>query len=175
MRSITVFIALVLALQGCGGSDGDADSPAPATTTPAGTVGPSTTGSSIDFDDGSDMSPLNCPELLNWAMDSVSAASAAFSGGSSAGGVEFTADYFQEFADRAPAEIRSDMQLFADAFGEFWETLEDLGFDYTDPQSMASMDQATIAELESAAALLDTDEVQQAADNIAAFFERECS
>ncbi len=178
MRYIAVLTVLALTLLGCGGSDSDTDSATTPTTSSASGNNNTTTSQSPATTDGpsSDFSPTNCPELMAWANDSVMASQAAFAGGgTNSAGLEFTADYFQEFADRAPDEIRDDMQLFADAFSSFFETLEDMDIDFADPSTFAALSEEDIQELEAAAALMDTDEIEQATDNIAAFFERECS
>lgn len=180
MRFYTICCALTLILTACGGGDEDAggsDTSAPATTTTTTTdtattpAPPTTLG---DPDDDDDMSPANCPELAQWAMESVSATQAAFAGGGPAG-LDFTAEYFQEFADRAPAEIRDDMQIFADAFQAFFTELDNLGIDFTDPEQFTTLTEDDIEKLEAATAELDSEAVEQALNRIEAFFERECS
>jgi len=180
MRYVAGLVALVLSLMGCGGSDGDAESPttAPATSAPdrsdtsTASPSPEPTGGS----NGDTFSPAKCPELLAWAADSVAATQAAFTGGgANAFGAEFTADYFQEFADRAPDEIRADMQTFADAYSAFFTATDELGIDFSDPSNLATLDAGQVEQLEAAAGLMDTPEVSQASDNIQAYFERECS
>ena len=131
MRYLAILIVLALTLLGCGGSDSDTDSPTTVTTAAGNGDGATTTSqtptTTDDDSNGDSISPANCPELLSWANDSVMASQAAFTGGgTNSAGIEFTADYFQEFADRAPDEIRDDMQTFADAFTSFYETLAEL-------------------------------------------------
>ena len=180
MRRSAVLIALVLSLVGCGGSDGQADETATTTTAPTTsestttTSAPVTTTEEASGDDA--LSAVNCPEFVAWASDAAAATQAAFGGGgTNADGLAFSADYFQAFADRAPDEIRDDMQVFADAFREFFAALDELDIDFTDPSSMAALDAAAIEKLEAATAMMDTAEVRQAGENIEKFFERECS
>ena len=183
MRYLAVLIVLALCMLGCGGSDSDTDSPTTATTSATGgndtTTTPTTTSqtpTTDDSDDDDDFSPENCPELLQWANDTAAATNAAFAGGgTNSVGFEYTDDYFQEFADRAPSEIRDDIQLFADAFSSFYNTLEELDLDFTDPATLTTMDAAMVQKLEDATELMDTPELEAASARIAAYFERECS
>lgn len=178
MRHLTILVVLALVLVGCGGSDEDADSPAATTTTtsdgdatttttgrPTGTTKPSP--GDVDFD--------NCPELLQWTNDWGAASQAAFSGGTDPTGFEYTAEYFQEFADRAPSEISNDMQVIADAFRDLFDAMDELDIDLTDPASMAAMTPADFEKLEEAFGFMDSDAIDEASQNIAEFFERECS
>lgn len=181
MRHVAILVVLALTLLGCGGSDSDTDTPTTitATTAPTGSGDTTTTSqppTTTDDSDSDSISPANCPELLGWASDSAAATNAAFAGGgTNTAGFEFTADYFQEFADRAPSEIRDDMETFADAFSNFYNTLDEIDIDFTDPSSFASLSPEQLQNLEEAAALMDSPELEEAADNIQAFFERECS
>ncbi|MDH3607174.1 MAG: hypothetical protein OER12_09265 [Acidimicrobiia bacterium] len=180
MRSLAVVTVLAMVLVGCGGSDSDSGAsstaaPTSATSSDATTTTAQTPATS-DGSSGEAFSLERCPEFAQWAADAAAATQAAFTGGgTNAAGIAFSADYFQEFADRAPGEIKDDMRVFAGAFSTFFETLEDLEFDFTDPASFATLDEEKLQRLEDAAALMDTDEVNQAADNVAAFFERECT
>ena len=184
MRRVAVFVVLALVLVGCGGSDGDADSPSATTTTTieGGSAAPTTqaiqtptTQADNGNGSGGDFSPETCPALMNWANDSVMASQAAFSGGgTNSAGAEFSADYFQAFADQAPDEIAGDMQVFADAYNAFFTALEDMGIDFSDPSAFAGMTAAQAQELEAVAELMGSDAVNEAGDNIEAFFEDVC-
>lgn len=178
MRHLAILVVLALTLLGCGGSDSDTDTPttAPVTTTGSGdttTTSPAATATSTSGSNGG-VILANCPELMTWTNDFVMASQAAF-GGTSPTGFEYTAEYFQEFADRAPAEIRDDMQVIADAFGGFFDALAELDVDFGDPAALATLTPAQIEQLEDAAGMMDSDAVGQAGDNINSFFERECS
>lgn len=182
MRYAAVLVILLVSLTGCGGSDSESDLPATSVTTAADNGAtttsqtPTTTSQSPATTAGSsDNSPIDCPELMSWANDSIAAINPAFGGGgTSTDGVQFTADFFQEFADRAPSEIRDDMQVFADAYEGFYSAIEALDFDFFDPTAVADMDAADMAQLNAAIGSMDTPEVDQALDNIEAFFDREC-
>lgn len=119
----------------------------------------------------------NCPELLAFAS---AAAQGAFGGANPAPStleedLELTAGYFQELAANSPDEIRADMQIIADAFGQFFQTLEELEIDFSDPSSFATLDADAVAQLEAASSAVDTPEVNAAVENVQAYFERECS
>ena len=175
MRHAVVLIVLALSLVGCGGSDGDSDSPTTSTT--EGSSGATTTSltTTTTSEASNGGSGIDCLALKSWAEDSVAAINPAFAGGrTSSDGVEFSAEFFQEFADRAPSEIRADMQIFANAYTGFFDAIEDLGFDFSDPTAIANMDQNDMADLDAAIGMMDSPEVTQALDNIEAFFEREC-
>ena len=180
MRYAAVLVALLLTLMGCGGSDNESDSPATSTTAAADN-GATTTTSQPPNDSTSTTaassggSAIDCLELQAWANDSISAISPAFGGGgTSTDGVQFSAEFFQAFADRAPSEIRPDMQIFADAYEGFFAAIEELEFDFSDPNAVAAMDADDMAALDAAIGSMDTPTVNEALDNIEAFFDREC-
>lgn len=178
MRYTAILVVLALALLGCGGSDSDTDPPAATTTTSTdGGSGTTTTRQPTDTTDppNGDVNLANCPELLKWSSEWGAANQAAISGGSDPTGFEFTADYFQSYADSAPGEIRDDMQLIATAFGDFSEALAELDIDFSDPSSLAGMTAADVEKLEEVFGMIDDDAIDQASTNIAEFFDRECS
>jgi hypothetical protein len=181
---MAILVALALALVGCGGSDGDGDNgadPPAATTTTVTTTGGgddvTTTSQATETTDppSGDVDFDNCPELLQWTNDWGAASQAAFSGGADPTGFEYTAEYFQEFADRAPSEISDDMQVIADAFRNLFDAMDELDIDLTDPTAIASMTPADFEKLEEAFGFMDSDAIDEASNNIAEFFERECS
>ncbi len=187
MRKL-IMLVTVLALvgTGCGGAadEGSGTTSLGAVTTAGET--PTTPASDVDDtpatteaagtpdDEQSPFRPENCPELMALLRDASAAASM---GGAAGPGspFEYSAGYFQELADRAPAEIKEDMEIFATALEGFYQAVGETGLDFTDPASIASMDPADLEKLEQAAAVMDTPEVEEANNNIQAFFERECS
>jgi len=180
MRYVTILVVLALALLGCGGSDGDTDSAAATTTSTTSADGRSdatTTSQPTDTADPSDgdVDFSNCPELAQWSSDWGAASQAAFAGGTDQPGFEYTADYFQEFADRAPGEIRDDMQVIADAFQDLFDALEELDLDLTDPAAAASMTEEDMEKLQEAFGFMDNPSIEEASNNIAEYLERECS
>lgn len=142
-------------------ADGNAAS---VTTSPPGTSG------SVD-----DISALNCPELVSWWSQAAAAMQTGPLGAGATTGFEVNEQFYQEIAAAAPAEIKSDMQVIADAFSAYVGALQDAGVNFEDPSSFMSMTPDQISQLEAAAESIDTPAVEQAGDNIQAFFERECS
>ena len=185
MRLFAIFTALALSLLGCGGSGSDTDpgggtaSPTTNTTSTLDTAATTATAQTPTTNGGfnnDSFSSANCPEFVQWAADAAAATQAAFTGGgTNAAGIAFTADYFQKFADQSPSVIRDDMQVFADAFSGFYDTLGELNIDFTDPASFAELEADEIRQLEAAGASMNTAEVEQATNNVRAFFETECS
>lgn len=172
MRVPAICLLLMLTMAACGGSDDEAgDTDTTATTTATTEAAPTTR----DDSQGSSGPSTDCMTLLQWATDSVTAQNAAFAGGGpNAVGMEYTADYFQAFADQAPDAIQRDMKTFADAFEAFFEELEALDIDFTDPDQLLALSQSDIETLEAAAEQLEAPEVEQALDNIELYFESEC-
>ena len=177
MRGLIVpIVVLTLLLGACGGSTEEAaDSPAPTSAAPSPAEDAATTAAPSDdasSDDGA--SPENCPELLAAASSAVAAVQLTGGVGPEAS-AEFTAEYLRELAERAPAEIRDDLEILAEALAGFYETIDASGIDLSDPSSFSNLDASEIQKLEAAVEAMDTPEVDQANQNIQAFFERECS
>ena len=181
MRYVTILVVLALSLLGCGGSDGDTDAAAATTTSTTSVDGgndATTTSQPTDTTDppDGDVDFTNCPEwATQWSSDWGAANQAAISGGADPNGFEYTAEYFQEFADRAPDEISDDMQVIADAFRNLFDAMEELDIDFSDPSSMAGMTAEDAEKLEEAFGFMDNDAIEEASTNIAEYFERECS
>ena len=88
-----------------------------------------------------------------------------------AGDFDAVADVWQQIADRAPDEIKGEMQILADALTEFANILS--GIDLTDPSALTDPDtQAAFANLEDA---VDTERLEQATDAVNAWFEENCA
>lgn len=99
------------------------------------------------------------------AMASVAAgAGAALTGGSD---LEDSLATFKEFADKAPEEIKDEMNTLADAYGEFVAVLADSDYD---PASGEDPPSEVMAALESIA----TEDVSAAGDKVSAYFEDNC-
>ena len=81
---------------------------------------------------------------------------------------------FQNAADNAPSEIKADMQVMANAFAGFYGTLDELGVDLSDPATFATLDASQQATFQAALENLDTPELQQASDNLDAYFTENC-
>ncbi len=172
-RTLALVASMVLLLAACGGTSDPITQSDEPTTTPAVTQpapAEEDPGTATDpVVDADEPSPVNCPELVA-AISGAANAAAALGGDPS----QFPVANTRALADRLP-EIRDDLLIVADAYDTFFQRLEELGVDFTDPSSLAGLDEATMAELDAVGAALDSDEVGQANENIQAFFDRECS
>jgi hypothetical protein len=182
-KSWAVLLTLMLLAAACGGdttsettsttaANANDNSAAPPTTTED--VAPETTEPPDSGDtDAGDFSGLL---TSNECLDAATAIASAFSGGFSASGFgdwDEIAAGFDRMSDAAPAEIRDDLALMADALGEFFSILEDSGADLNDPTAMA--DPALQAALQEASEKIDTEEYEEAADSVDQWFEEQCA
>ena len=164
-RWMRLLVTLGLVLGGfvaCGGGDDDDSSSASANDKPD-------TESAEDAGDAAanaaDFAGFDedCQDAVA-AMSSVAAgASAAFGGGGT--DISDSIETFRQFADRAPDEIKDEMQLMAKAYGDFVEALGDY-----DPSS----GEAPPQEVMDAIAKLDNDELSAASEKVSSYFEEHC-
>ena len=97
----------------------------------------------------------------------------AFTGGD-VPDLKLGAETFKKLADNAPSEIKPDMQVLATALGSFFNTLDDLNVDISNPASFATLSQADLTKLQAAASQLDTAQVHAASDKVQAYFQAKC-
>lgn len=176
-------LALTLLTAACGGgATSETTTTAAADATDSSAAAPTTTEevspATTEQTDSGDTDAGNLSGLLtsNQCLDAAKAMASAFSGGISAAGfVEWdeVAAGFDRMSDVAPAEIRGDLALMADALGEFFSILQDAGVDLTDATAMA--DPALQAALQEASEKIDTEEFEEAADNVDQWFEEQCA
>jgi len=118
-RATSVLLVAVTALvAGCGGS-GNAPTSSP-TTAPASSASSSASGGT------SFASSTNCGDLRSLAAKYSQAVSAAFSGGHY--NLQTAVSAYQSLANAAPAEIRPDLQVVAQAFASFASALTKAGY-----------------------------------------------
>jgi hypothetical protein len=160
---------LVLALAGCGGG-GSKSSATPSTeattTTTQTTTTAATTTTATTTNQSTTAAPSfatsgNCKDLA----ESASKFSKALTGAE--GDVKKQAQLFQEFANKAPSEIRSDVQTIADAFTK----IANAGVSFKAGQT-PSADQ--LAKLQQALKGINQAKVTQASQNIAAWTQKNC-
>ncbi len=161
-----IAIPLTVLLLACGGGDSD-DSSSSSGSSDGGTATQSSGSGSSNSNAQPDLG--NCAELLGFARSL--GVSGAFSGGDFG---NFNAEVFQDLADNAPDEIKSDMRLLANALVGFFEVLDDLSIDFSNPASFASLSPADLQKLEDASNKIDSAEVQAASEKVGAFFENRC-
>ena len=176
-----VAVPLLALLIACGGDDGDSGSDSGGSSPSATSTGSDSSGSSGSSGSGSSGSGSgsssssgdfeDCPELEKF----VGAAAGGFGPGQDIDDVEINGELFQNMARSAPSEIRSDMQVLADAMGKLFDKLDDLDVDFSNPASFAALTPAQLEELDELSAELDTPRVNQAVEKIEAYFERVCS
>ena len=181
-----VLLPLLVFLVACSGDDDDGDGDngstsqptasdasgstgtTPASTSPSGDASSSSSG-------GTDASTIlgNCPGLVSM-FGLFSAGAFTNPAGNAGDGINSAAQIFQNAADNAPSEIQADMQVLADAFTGLNNALEDLGVDLSNPASFATLNAGQLAQLETVFSSLDTPEVEQASDNLDAWFTENC-
>jgi len=122
----------------------------------------------IDPEDLEDLSDLD-NDCVEASLAMVAAMGGAFTG--EGGDTEESLEQFEELADNAPDDIKDDLQTIADGLGEYYEALADAGFD---PDSGEVPDASDIAALTELAESLNTEEMQEAGDNVNEWFEAGC-
>jgi hypothetical protein len=183
-----VLLPLLIFLVACGGDDDDVsdssggDQPA-ATESSGGQDADDDDRDAEDSDDADDDSSsdgdsaeldeeilANCPELINMFGGFAFTNPDSF-------GEDFDAsiEALQTAADRAPDEIKADMQLLADAIAGFFGTLEEFEVDFSNPASLASLSAEEQAELTAAMESFDTPELAEASERLNTYFTEKCS
>lgn len=149
-------VAGALALGACGGDDNS--SPSPGTAAPVVTDAPGTT-TGGGGGGGGGGSAADCARLYQqWA---------AAMGAATAGGNEADlANVFQGLAAVVPADLKDDVTLLSETYGEYLTLIQkyqgDMAKAMQDPQVMAALE------------ALDNDQVQAASDNLSNYFDSAC-
>jgi hypothetical protein len=73
-----------------------------------------------------------------------------------------------------PPAIRADAQLVSDTLRQFSESMEEMGVDFTDPSTFATMTPAQQEALGALSDSLDTTEFNAATDNLSNYGEQQC-
>jgi hypothetical protein len=174
-----LLVATAVAVAGCGGSK--SSSPPPVTVTVAATTPVTTTTESTTLastaeqtttttDSGTGAvtgAPKGCGDLVNFgqAFSKAIAASAASGGG----GIGAEADAFKSFASHAPAEIRDELNIIADAIGKYAVALK--GIDLKAGQTPTP---EVIAKLQAAAKDINQPAVAAAGQKISTWVSTHC-
>jgi hypothetical protein len=174
-----LLVVLVALAAGCGGSSKSstpaAETTAEATTTEETTATEETTTeetttetetTSSDDNTPSFASSKNCLELLNLSAAFAKAAGAT----NGENDLDATVKFFDEIADKAPAEIRGDFKVVAKAFSAYAKALKDADFK---PGQQPTPEQ--IEKLTKAAESFNQAEVQKASEHISAWSKKNCS
>jgi hypothetical protein len=135
-----------------------------ATTTEAVTTEAATTEATTTSNNLSGLaSAKDCQDLKNLSQRF----SAAFSGSSKGGDIKKQAALFQEFADKAPSDIRADFQVIAKYFSKVAEVAGGL-------KAGTTPDAATIAKLQKLQTEVDQTKLTQAGQHITAWAQKNC-
>jgi hypothetical protein len=160
-RTMVSMAVGALVLTGCSGGD-DTSSSEPVVTTDTATDVPTGDGDVGIFD------ATECADAVAAWSSAAASAGAALSGGDDLGS---SLDQLQAFAESAPEEIREDLTIVYQAYGEFAAALEASGYD---PASGAAPTADQIAALEAASEALADADVQGASDRVGAWFQENC-
>lgn len=164
---VVLLIAAVLAVAGCGGGKKSSAPPPPVTVTVAETTPATTTTAATTAENSGGVSSLgNCRDLAGFGQTYSKALAAATKGG---GGFAAQADVFKSFADKAPAEIRDQFQIFAAAIAKYAEVLK--GLNYKPGQTPSP---EVIAKLTAASKEINQPAVQAAVQKISAWAASHC-
>jgi hypothetical protein len=156
-KLVVVLSIVALALVGCGGGDDSG----------GGDGGGGDGGGSID---GGALDASTCAQVIAAMASAYSGTTAAMTGGN-AGEMQSSIDALENFAANAPDEIADDMQTLAAAYAQVTQALADSGYD---PASGVAPTPEQAAALQQATAGLNSEEFQQASDNVTAWFQEQC-
>ncbi len=162
-------LALVLVGAGCGGDDDESASDTTTltdTTTDDDDDGRHDYATTTTTDDLGDLASGECADLV----ESGQKLSQALGSGTPTGeDFDDVSQFFDEFADSAPEEIRADFQVLAEAWEVYAEVLPDLQVEpgeTPDPEALAKLQQAT--------ASIDQEEFAAASERINAWTTENC-
>ena len=151
-----LFVAFLLVGAGCGGEDDEAADD---------TVVTETTESTDETTDLDAFASEECLELV-----SIGAAlSQAFTGTGGADAEE-TSELFAELVDKAPDEIRADIETVAAGFAEYAEAIRELDLQEGEVPSAAQLQQ-----IQAALASVDQPELTAASERISAWAQENCA
>lgn len=167
---LVAVVVLGLGAAACGGDDtGDA---APTTEADAADDGGSADGGDdmVDVDEVPGLSG-ECEEMVAAYLEASSGLGSIMSG---TGDTDFSevAAYFSEVADELPDEISGDFEVFAQAYSEFAQALEDADIDLSD---MSSADPAALEALTPALEAFNDPAVTEASENISDWMDANCA
>jgi hypothetical protein len=179
MRALTillVFAALAIGVTGCGGSKSAADtsttteettteSTATGETTTEGTETETTESTSTEAS-GFNFGSGDCRKLAQAGRQISQAMSAA---GTDKEKLQATKQLYQSFVDKAPSEIKTDLQVISDAYSKIVDAISKI-----DIKPGETPDPATIQKLQDALASIDNAKVQQASQHLASWATDHC-
>ena len=161
-------VVLGVGVSACGGDD--SDDAAPTTEADAADDGGGGGDDMVDVDEVPGLSG-ECEDLVAAYLEASSGLGSVMSG---TGDTDFSevAAYFSEVADELPDEVSDDFEIFAQAYAEFAQALEDADIDLSD---MSSADPATLEALTPALEAFDDPAVTEASQNISDWMDANCA
>ena len=173
-RLVIVLAVLALSVVGAGCGGGDDESSASGDTTATETVTEDTTEETTTEETTEDTDTTASGGVLTGDCLEAVAAFAALgqavaAAGASGDDAEDSARVFQEFADKAPEEVRDDIQVLGEAYAAYIAVLSNIGLQVGETPSA---DQ--IQELEQAAEALSQPEVTAASTNFESWASTNC-
>ena len=171
MRWLTIAVAvfaLVLVGAGCGGGDDEASGTDTAVITDT-TDTDETTTDETTTEETTEETDTDLSDLSGDCLEAVQAYSAALAAAGAAGDTDQSLEVFQEFADRAPEEIRDDFQVLAQAYAAYVAVLGDLDLQAGETPSAEQLQQ-----LQEATASFDDPEVAAANERVSAWADENC-
>jgi hypothetical protein len=178
-RPIVALVVLAVLFAACGGDDDGAGGDTTTSTTAVTTTAGSSSGDNGDDGGGVDLAGAftgQCQEAVAGVAAAMSAYSSglagAFTGQIDEDELQASADELRAMADGAPAELKNDLEVIANALGDFYSGLADIGIDVSGGAIPTPEQLNQLSELSES---FDTEELQTATDNIDAWFEANCN
>jgi hypothetical protein len=165
---IALVLALALVGAGCGGDDessSDTDTVVTEETTTDETFTLDTTTDETDTDATDGLATGDCEELI----DASTQLSEAFGAAGSNTDLDDVSDFFDEFADRAPEEIRSDFQVLADAYAAYATAFADVQL-----EAGETPDAEALQAMQEALSSIDQEELAAASQRISTWATTNC-
>ncbi len=165
---LVLVLALLAIAAGCGGDDDDDEGDDAAAVTQTSGDGSGGDEEATEDDDGEDASGLASDECEELAELSTKMGE-AFGGTGGSDDIQEQAEFFEDFADETPEEIREDFQVIAEAYTKLADALEDADF-----QAGEQPDPEAIQKLQEATQSLDQERLNEASANIQKWTEENC-
>jgi hypothetical protein len=150
----------LVALAACGG-DGKS------TTATEGGNGSATTKAAADSGKAGDVFCNDAVKLASEMADAVAPSTGQGSAGDLEASVKQAETFFKQLADKAPAEIKSDFKVYADAFAAYAKVMAKYDYDFTKLMSDPEAEKALEA--------LNDPKLEQAGKNIEAWIDKNCA
>ena len=176
MRAVAILLvlgAVALGAAGCGGGEeasSDTTAVTETTTSEPETTETETTTEAGETETDTDATPSfasgDCRKLVDAATELSQSFGAA---GSGTADLQESQQLFQDFVDRAPEEIRADLQVLADAFSKYADALGAV-----DLQAGETPDAQTLQKLQNAIAAIDEAKVQAASTRLDRWAKENC-